>query len=72
MFVETNFRAVPKIIQGISSSHIRLGRPKLSLVQICSHFFNSVGSGSQKQFFDALQWGKWQAGRLVLSAEDMI
>jgi len=31
-------------------------------IQIWSYSFDSVGYGSKNQMFDALQWGKWQAG----------
>jgi len=40
-------------------------RPKGSSVQIWSYSFDSIWYGSQKQSFDAFQWGKWQAGPTV-------
>jgi len=53
-------RAVPKILLENSSCYLKTR--KLSLVQLCSHSFNSVGYGSQTQLFDWLQWGRWQSG----------
>jgi len=44
-------------------------KKNLMPIQICLYSFNSVAYGSQNQLFDALQEGKWQAGKPVLSAD---
>jgi len=61
----SDFRAAPKFLQGISESSSYLRRQKNSSVWICLHSFNSVGYGSQNQWFDAQEWGEWQCLHLA-------